>query len=208
MKIPETSLPESTRQKHLEITDLIRQLNYHCTTINTDDSVMDELIAHSKSLLAHFQQYDGEKLREHFTPLGAIDRGEGIQPYSPFGGFHNPVSPPIHYSLQDDKIIGECHFDITHEGPHGCVHGGVIAGVYDCILAAAMINHKMGGPTVKLDITYKAPSLLRKPLRFEGWLDKVVGRKVFLMGRCYQGDALVSSAQAIFINNHKRDEHA
>lgn len=203
-----SSSDDIKRQKHLQITQLVRELNHYCLALNGPEDVLDDLIQKTQALTSQFAQISTEKLREHFTPLTHIDRGEGIQPYSPFGGFHNPVSPIIHYSFDGDKVIGICEFGINHEGPQGCVHGGVIAGVYDCILAAAMIRQGLGGPTVKLDITYRAPTLLHSRLRFESWLEKLDGRKVHLHGQCWHGETLLSSAQAIFINNHKRDEHA
>lgn len=202
------STEDTKRQQHLQITQLVRDLNQHCLAINGTEQELDDLIRSTQALTADFAKLSTEKMREHFTPLSHIDRGEGIQPYSPFGGFHNPVSPMIHYAFEGDKVIATCEFGINHEGPHGCVHGGVIAGIYDCILAAAMIRHNLGGPTVKLDVAYRAPTLLNTPLKFEAWLEKLEGRKVHLQGQCFDGETLLSNAQAIFINNHKRDDHA
>jgi acyl-coenzyme A thioesterase PaaI-like protein len=187
-------------KEHIKITSLLRELNKHCLTLDASDLNLAILAESTEQLLKQFHALEGQKMREHFTPLLALDQGEGIQPYSPFGGFHNPISPPIHYAQEGDKMVGKVVFDINHEGPHDCVHGGVIAGVYDCILASAMIKHGLGGPTVKLDIEYVAPSPLLAELRFEAWLDRVEGKKVFLTGQCFNGTQLVSKANAIFIN--------
>lgn len=198
--MPDITQKQRALKIHLKLTALLREINKACLTLDASEENLLILEANTKQLLSQFHALEGEKMREHFTPLLALDDGEGIQPYSPFGGFHNPVSPPINYALKNDTMTGRVTFDINHEGPHDCVHGGVIAGVYDCILASAMIKHGLGGPTVKLDVEYVAPSPLHTELVFEAWLDRVEGKKVYLVGRCFNGDQLVSKASAIFIN--------
>jgi acyl-CoA thioesterase FadM len=70
------------------------------------------------------------------------------------------------------------------------------------ILAIANLANGVGGPTASLTVTYKRPTPLHTPLRFEAWTDRIDGRKVWARGRCHAGDELVSESEGLFICIH------
>jgi hypothetical protein len=53
--------------------------------------------------------------------------------------------------------------------------------------------------TGTLTVRYRSPTPLHTPLRFEGELERVEGRKNFTVGRCYAGDLVTAEAEGIFI---------
>ena len=69
--------------------------------------------------------------------------GQGIPreffPTSPVIGFANPVARPVVVEGVDGELHGTAFFDYQYEGPPTCVHGGVIAMVFDEMLGAANI---------------------------------------------------------------------
>ncbi|HSG61014.1 MAG TPA: PaaI family thioesterase [Pseudomonadales bacterium] len=191
---------------HRAIVDHLRALNRLAITLHGEHSELQQLAEQTAQLVADYTQHDKHRLREYFAPLTQLARREGLQPYAPFGGSHNPITPMLHYHVEGDTVIAEGTFDLTHEGPIGCLHGGMIAGIYDCVLAAAMVLNQCGGPTAQLNIRYISPTPLHQPLRFSSRVARIDGKKVFIEGACHHGETLLSTAEAIFINNHKKAE--
>lgn len=199
----ECSASEHEIDAHRAVVDQLRRLNDMAITLHQPPEQLRAIADQLHALSAHFEQGEGVRLREYFTPMKQLARREGLQPYAPFGGSHSPITPQLHYREEGDKIIAEASFDLLHEGPIGCVHGGVIAGVYDCVLAAAVVKHGFGGPTAQLNTRYIAPTPLKKPLVFSAWLEKVDGKKIHVAGECHCDGERLSSATALFINNLK-----
>ncbi len=194
---------EASINAHRQVVDALRAINEGVVLLNQSPQQLSELATTLGSIAEQVEAGQGERLREYFTPLKQLERREGLQPYAPFGGSHSPITPQLHYREEGDKIIAEATFSLLHEGPIGCVHGGVIAGIYDCVLAAAVVKHGYGGPTAQLNTRYIAPTLLHKPLIFSAWLEKVDGKKIHVAGECHCDGELLSSAEALFINNLK-----
>jgi acyl-coenzyme A thioesterase PaaI-like protein len=114
-------------------------------------------------------------------------------------GPYNPIAAPVAMSAEDGKAIGTARFGLAYEGPPGGVHGAVVAGVWDQVLAFAAMVNGTPGPTATLTTQFRAITPLHTELRFEAWVEKVDGRRVQTRGRCVVGDAVVSEAEALFI---------
>lgn len=121
-------------------------------------------------------------------------------PFSPIMGRLNPASIGIEIERDGKGVQCEMRLSEVVEGGTGLVHGGVIAAIYDEVLAAANLIQKVGGPTGQLSIRYKRPTPLYELLRFEAWVEDVVDRKIRTRGRCLAGDTVVSEAEAIFVS--------
>jgi len=119
--------------------------------------------------------------------------------HSPLIGKANPLAPPIEISIEDDRVVGRVTFGAAYEGPPGCVHGGYLAATFDEVLGGAQSLGGRPGMTGTLTVRYRVPTPLHTPLRFEGELDRVEGRKNFTVGRCYAGDVVTAEAEGIFI---------
>ena len=123
-----------------------------------------------------------------------------ILPWSPISGCYNPMAPPVHMEKVGDKIVGTATFGLAYEGPPEGVHGAVVAGVYDQVLAFAAMVNGTPGHTAYLTTHYRSITPIQTPLRFETWVERTEGRKIFTKGACYApGDTLVTEAEALFI---------
>lgn len=120
-------------------------------------------------------------------------------PFSPIMGRLNPASIGIVIRREGEKVVSEVRLAEPVEGATGLVHGGVIAGIYDELLAAANLMIKAGGPTGTLTVRYRRPTPLYARLRFEGWVERIDDRKVYTRGQCLAGEQVVSEAEAIFV---------
>jgi acyl-coenzyme A thioesterase PaaI-like protein len=138
----------------------------------------------------------GRRPRAQPDPAG---HPQDFFPTSPAIGFANPVSPPVMVEAIDGELRGTASFDYPYEGPPGCVHGGVLAMVFDEMLGAANIVAGFPGMTGTLTIRYRKPTPLRTPLRLEARLADRDGRKVRTCGAIYHGDLLTAEAEGIFI---------
>ena len=116
-------------------------------------------------------------------------------PTSPVIGFANPVAPPVVVEAVDGELRGTAFFDYQYEGPPTCVHGGVIAMVFDEMLGAANIMAGRPAMTGTLTIRYRKPTPLRTPLRLEAAFLGRDGRKVRTYGAMYHDDVLTAEAE-------------
>ncbi|HMK99554.1 MAG TPA: PaaI family thioesterase [Acidimicrobiales bacterium] len=120
-------------------------------------------------------------------------------PTSPVIGFANPLAPPVLVESADDGLRGSAFFDYQYEGPPTCVHGGVIALVFDELLGAANIAAGCPGMTGTLTVTYRRPTPLRTQLRVDARCVDRQGRKIRTWGGMFHDDELLAEAEGIFI---------
>jgi len=138
----------------------------------------------------------GRRARAQPDPVGDPQK---FFPTSPVIGFANPVAPPVIVEAVDGELRGSAFFDYQYEGPPTCVHGGVIAMVFDEMLGAANIMAGSPAMTGTLTIRYRKPTPLRTPLRLEARCLGREGRKVRTYGAIFHRDLLTAEAEGIFI---------
>jgi acyl-coenzyme A thioesterase PaaI-like protein len=126
------------------------------------------------------------------VPLG------GAMPYDVVVGPFNPVAPPVVLDFEPPKALGRAVFDVTYEGAPGCVHGAVLAATFDIVLTAANAIAGATGPTVRLALRYKRPTLTDVEAVFEGWVTEVTDRRVFSKGRIVQDGIVTVEADGEF----------
>jgi hypothetical protein len=119
--------------------------------------------------------------------------------FDPVLGLYNPLALPVRMTWQPPLAIGHARFGEAYEGPPGCVHGGVISGVFDQVFNVANLKNGVAGPTANLSIDYRRPTPLRRDLVFEGWVDRVESRKVFARGRVLYDGKVTAEATGLFI---------
>jgi acyl-coenzyme A thioesterase PaaI-like protein len=120
-------------------------------------------------------------------------------PTSPVIGFANPIAPPVEVESVEGGLNGRVFFDDQYEGPPGCVHGGIIALVFDELLGAANIACNSPGMTGTLTVRYHKPTPIRTNLRLVARFEGREGRKIRTTGAMYHGEELTAEAEAIFI---------
>lgn len=138
----------------------------------------------------------GRRRRSQPDPAG---HPQEFFPTSPVVGFANPLAPPVVVESAEGGLIGRAWFDYQYEGPPTCVHGGVIAMVFDELLGAANIAAGCPGMTGTLTIRYRKPTPLRTSLRLEARCVKREGRKIFTRGTMHCEEVLTAEAEGIFI---------
>jgi acyl-coenzyme A thioesterase PaaI-like protein len=133
------------------------------------------------------------------------DDPRGIFPTSPVIGFSNPVAPPAEvWAVEGEdggrELRGRVTFDYQYEGPPTCVHGGVIAELFDELLGAANIIANRAGMTGTLTVRYRKPTPLLAPLDLVARYTHSERRKTFAWGGIYHDGELTAEAEGIFIS--------
>jgi acyl-coenzyme A thioesterase PaaI-like protein len=114
-------------------------------------------------------------------------------------GLYNPLALPVEMSWQAPVARGRATFTTAYEGPPGCVHGAIIAAAFDQVFNVANVNSGIAGPTAYLHVDYRRPTLLRHELLFEGWVERIEGRKIVCRGRILQGESITCEAEGLFV---------
>ena len=194
-----SNVSHEQRQSLAKMADSLRQIIEDSITL---DASSEQLYQFNQQLAATAQQIKSltsdKRALEYYNPnFGEVIND--IQPYSAISGVYNALAGPITFERESEKIVGRVTYGRAYEGPPNCVHGGIIAGVYDQLMAIASLASGKAGPTAFLHIDYKNMTPLFCELEFQAWIDKEEGRKITVIGQClFQGE-VVSSAQALFI---------
>jgi len=153
----------------------------------------------AEALGARAVGFAGERPFPRYGPPEGGDLNT-ILPWSPISGRYNPLAAPVSMSMEDGKAIGTARLGLAYEGPPGGVHGGVVAAIWDQVLAYACMVRGMPGPTATFTTHFRAITPIHQALRFEAWVERSEGRRVYARGRCHAGDKLVSEADGVFIH--------
>jgi acyl-coenzyme A thioesterase PaaI-like protein len=135
--------------------------------------------------------------REPKQPLDGPDM-ESAMPFDPVVGRFNPLALPVRLDIDPPKALGYALFTTPYEGAPGCVHGACIAGAFDLVLTAANLIAGAAGPTVRLSLRFRRPTLLREESVFEAWVDERTERRIHTTGRLLQNGEVKVEAKGEF----------
>lgn len=200
----------ASEQQRLEAHRLSAQLRRVIEKLVLVRAPADQLATAAEAARAFADQLEGLPARrwyethEGFSESANAGSPVGMFDLSPIMGLANPLASPLQLEIAEDfegnlMAVGKATFNAAYEGPPGCVHGGILASVFDEVLGFA--NGVTGNPAVTgtLTIKYRKPTPLYQPLRFEGRCVRVSGRKVFTKGACFHEGILTAEAEAIFV---------
>jgi acyl-coenzyme A thioesterase PaaI-like protein len=123
---------------------------------------------------------------------------ESVMPFDPVVGRFNPLALPVRLDVDPPRALGYATFTTPYEGAPGCVHGACIAGAFDLVLTAANLLAGAAGPTVRLGLRFRRPTLLGQEAVFEAVVDKRTDRRIHTTGRLLQNGEVAVEAQGEF----------
>ncbi len=127
------------------------------------------------------------------------DSPQEVMPYSPIIGELNPVSLGFKFEYVEKKVEGHGTFPAIFTGPPNTAHGGIIAAVFDELLAAVVLGNDVGAFTGTLSIRYISRTNINQPVSLKAEVTGQEGRKVFAKGEMLQDGVLTATAKGIFI---------
>jgi acyl-coenzyme A thioesterase PaaI-like protein len=168
----------------------VRALQDHARAVDAPDEVISE----SADLI--------EKVSDLLSPFDADEwtSPSGRRMDLPNRGNILPVPMKVR-KTDDGRIRGRARFQRFHLGRNGAVHGGAIGLLFDSVLGmtSAVIT---GGPrqrTAYLHINYRRIVPIEKELQIDAGVDRVDGRKIFVLGRLSDGGTVLCEAEALFV---------
>lgn len=90
-------------------------------------------------------------------------------------------------------------FGRPYEGPTDCVHGGVIAGMFDELLLAANLVNGRPCVTGTLTVRYHRTTPLLADLQLAARPVGADGRRLFCWGGVYHDGVLLAEAEGTFV---------
>lgn len=169
--------------------------------VSDDDiaGVADQLVR-----IADAMENSAPRAKRPRIPPDPTGHPQDFFPTSPMIGFANPIAPPVEiWAVEGEggqrEIRGRVTFDYPYEGPPTCVHGGIIAALFDEIMGAANIITGNAAMTGTLTVRYRRPTPLLAPLELVARFMGTERRKIFTWAGIYHGGALTAEADGIFI---------
>lgn len=132
-----------------------------------------------------------------------LDEPNDILRFNPATGKYNPVAPALEMRTEGEKLVIECEFPDGYESGPETVQGGIVAAVYDQLLAYVIMMRGFTGPTAWLKVDYLKRTPINVPLRFEANVDSVDGEKFSVKGVCYRGDEKISAAEGMVLGSYE-----
>jgi hypothetical protein len=123
---------------------------------------------------------------------------ETAMPFDVVVGRYNPIALPVKLEIAPPLAIGRAVFTTPYEGAPGCVHGASIAGTFDIVLTAANMIAGAAGPTVRLALRFRRPTLLGHEAIFEAQVDSKTEKRVHTTGRLIQDGVVTVEATGEF----------
>ena len=188
------------RERELRsLADAVRRL-IHVTVTNTASR---EETAEAARQLHELADRLEPGLPAERTPRYA-DIGEPSEPHDYFLydcvlGLYNPLALPVEMEWDPPRALGRARFTTAYEGPPGCVHGAVLAAVFDQIFNIANLMSRTAGPTRELSLTYRRPTPLEADLLFEAQVEEYDGRRIVTTGRATHRGVVTVEARGLFI---------
>jgi hypothetical protein len=186
-----------------KVSDATRKLIENLVTCTSSVEVLEEVAANIA------QQADALGKGSHLYGRTAFEAAEdgkygtiGSLGYelNPLDGKSNPIAAPIIVWIEGDRVYGKANMGWQYEGPPNSVHGGFVAALFDQFLGIGQKITGQPGFTGTLTIKYLKPTPLDTDLRLEGHVDRIEGRKNFLVGEMWAGDVLTATCEGIFIS--------
>lgn len=160
---------------------------------------VEEAVERLEELHRRLDAYPVGRIPEGFSEASTSGDPHAFFDNSPLMGRANPLAAPITTAIEGNRVVGHVRFGAAYEGAPGCVHGGFVAAAFDEVLGMAQSLTGTPGMTGTMTVRYRRPTPLYADLRFEGWVDRVEGRKIFTLGRALHDDELTAEADAVFI---------
>ena len=132
-----------------------------------------------------------------------LDRPNEVIPFNPATGALNPLSPDLEMRVEGTTLVAICTYPNCFESAPDTVQGGMVAAVYDQLLAYATMVAGVTGPTLWLRVAYLKPTPIGEPLRFECQVEPGEGKKFTAKGTCYRGSEKISEAEAMMLASYE-----
>ena len=187
----------------------LRELGHEFLLSDLNKEQLARIAKHAKELLEELKETPNRVREVH---SGALDdykmtvpndgRGEKHQLFadSVVSGDSNPMGINAKLWREGEVAFIEATLEKAFEGAPGRAHGGMVAALIDETMGLVMSIQGVVAFTVHLDVSYRAPTPIFRPIVAKAWLDHVERRKLFITCEVRDGDAICAEAKGIFVS--------
>jgi acyl-coenzyme A thioesterase PaaI-like protein len=187
----------------------LRELGHEFLLSDLNKEQLARIAKHAKELLEELKETPNRVREVH---SGALDdykmtvpndgRGEKHQLFadSVVSGDSNPMGINAKLWREGEVAFIEATLEKAFEGAPGRAHGGMVAALIDETMGLVMSIQGVVAFTVQLDVSYRAPTPIFRPIVAKAWLDHVERRKLFITCEVRDGDAICAEAKGIFVS--------
>lgn len=95
----------------------------------------------------------------------------------------------------------ELVLDRRFEGWEGIAHGGIISAILDEVMAWSLVEHDAWGLTARLNVAFRRPVVIGRPIRAEGWVVEATRRSIRTAGRLLDpaSGKVLATAEATYV---------
>jgi acyl-coenzyme A thioesterase PaaI-like protein len=190
---------EANRADAEALVDAVRELVTLTVSALPPAEVLAQATAGVRRVVETLRPHVPEPPLERYPSVGSITGPADLMPFDPAMGRLSPIAPRLRFAVHDGRTIADARFELSYEGPPGCVHGGIIAACFDQVLNVANLTAGVPGLTAALEIRYRKPTPLDRDVRFEADIPDVDGRRVRTTGRLRAGDVVCAEATGTFV---------
>ncbi len=177
----------------------LREINERVVRLSGSVEELSEAADSVEALLDSLAPVTRSRAMESFRYAFDAGAPNDVIPFNPATGEFNPIAPAMRMTLEDEKLIIRCTFADRYESGPGMVQGGMVAAVYDQLMAYAVMAAGATGPTVSLKVSYLKPTPTHQELRFQAKVESIDGKKFTVRASCYREDEKLSEAEALVL---------
>jgi acyl-coenzyme A thioesterase PaaI-like protein len=114
-------------------------------------------------------------------------------------GDENPAGIGMRMERDGERVRGSVTLDRRHEGAPGYAHGGAVSTILDDALGMLLFILRRPAVTARIEVDFRRPAYLGRPFEAEAWVDRVDGRKLWLVAALRDDGELIAEARSLFL---------
>jgi acyl-coenzyme A thioesterase PaaI-like protein len=115
-------------------------------------------------------------------------------------GRENQFGLHAEFLIEDDKVVVEFTPEERHQGYPGVMHGGLVSTLLDETIGRSAFLLNKWVVTAKMELRYRQPVPIGKPIRVVGWITRDRGRMLEAQGEVRLSDGTVAvEAKGLFV---------
>jgi acyl-coenzyme A thioesterase PaaI-like protein len=114
-------------------------------------------------------------------------------------GPENPASVGLRMERDGERVRGSVTLDGRHQGAPGYAHGGAVTTILDDALGMLLFVLRRPAVTARIEVDFRRPAYLGRPFDVEAWVDRIDGRKLWMLAELRERGELIASARSLFV---------
>jgi acyl-coenzyme A thioesterase PaaI-like protein len=114
-------------------------------------------------------------------------------------GPENPAGVGMRMERDGERVRGSVELDRRHEGAPGYAHGGAVTTILDDALGMLLFVLRRPAVTARIEVDFRRPAYIGRPFDVEAWVDRVDGRKLWMVATMRDGGEVVAEARSLFL---------